>query len=128
VNKASRSAVGPSPLVRAGGAPRGARVGHLVRFTARPGCGEDLATELLDAIRALADEHPECELCVVTRAVEDADVVWVTEVWESVALHKAFAARDDVRAVMDRVRALSATPPERIDIVPLGGKGLAPAP
>jgi quinol monooxygenase YgiN len=105
-----------------------ARVGHIARFRALPGRGEELAGELLHAIEALADHLPECELCVATRAVDDPDVVWVTEVWESAELHAAFAAREDVRALMDRVRALAVEPPERIDVLPLGGKGLSPGP
>src|SRR5919197_3574166 len=87
------------------------RHGIYVRFHALPGRGDALIATLLDGIYAFG-EMPACELCLVNRAPDDPDVVYVTEVWSSRAEHEAFAARDDVQAFIRVVHALAAEPPQ----------------
>jgi quinol monooxygenase YgiN len=54
------------------------RIARHVKFTAQPGKGDELA-ELLRP----AGEMSGAELYLVGRAPDDADVVWVMEVWSS---------------------------------------------
>jgi quinol monooxygenase YgiN len=49
--------------------------------------------------------------------------VWVTEVWSSQVELDASLTLDSVKASVEQVLLL-AGPPERIDIQPVGGKGL----
>jgi quinol monooxygenase YgiN len=50
--------------------------------------------------------------------------VWVTEVWSSQAELDASLTLDSVKALVEQVVPLLAEPPERVDILPVGGKGL----
>jgi quinol monooxygenase YgiN len=50
--------------------------------------------------------------------------VWVTEVWGSQVELDASLTLDSVKASVEQVLPLLAGPPERIDIQPVGGKGL----
>jgi hypothetical protein len=50
--------------------------------------------------------------------------VWVTEVWSTQAELDASLTLDSVKALVEQVVPLLAEPPERVDILPVGGKGL----
>ena len=50
--------------------------------------------------------------------------MWVTEVWSSQEEHQASLTREDVQPILMRGRPLIAGF-ERIEIEPLGGKGLS---
>ena len=103
------------------------RVGYYVKFTARAGQRDALVGRLLRAAE-LAGKAAGCELYIVNTAVAEADVVWVTEVWGSAADHRASLeglATEEGRALIAETLALLAGPPERTDVLPVGGKGLA---
>jgi quinol monooxygenase YgiN len=103
------------------------RVGYYVKFTARAGQRDALVERLLRAAE-LAGSAPGCELYIVNTALAEADVVWVTEVWRSAEDHRASLeglATEEGRAMLAETLALLAGPPERTDVLPVGGKGLA---
>ncbi len=94
---------------------------------AQAGKGEALAILMLEVAESLT-ATPGCELYAINRAVEDSDAVWVSEVWASQeALDDSLAVlrTDEGRSRLGEVQALLAGPPERIDLQPLGGVGLA---
>ncbi len=100
-----------------------AKVGRYVQLTANEGQRDALVEHLLGAAKLLADA-PGCELYVINTSPADANVVWVTEVWSSQADLDASLTIHSVKASVQRVVPLLAGPPERIDTLPVGGKGL----
>lgn len=101
------------------------RIGRYAKATAKPGRADALAERLLQVADGLRD-FPGCELYVVNRAVDDANAVWVTEIWSSQeALDASLEAadKDQIREVLAMTESF-----ERIDLEPLGGAGLRDAP
>jgi quinol monooxygenase YgiN len=92
-------------------------------MTAHPGEGQALRDLLLEAAAVVA-ELPGCEVWIVSATPDDADTVWVIEVWRSEADHEASLQDDRVREIIARARPLIAGFGERITMRPLGGKGL----
>jgi quinol monooxygenase YgiN len=94
-----------------------------VRFSARPGRGDELAAILLEAadgVRALGA----CLLYMVSRSPDDGDAVWVTEAWTDRAAHDASLQDPGARELIGRAMPLLAGAPEATELAPLGGKGL----
>jgi quinol monooxygenase YgiN len=100
------------------------KVGRYVHFTAREGLRDALVGNLLGAARLLADA-PGCELYLISTSPTDPDTVWVTEVWSTQAELDASLTLDSVKGAIQRVLPLLVGPPGRIDLSPVGGKGLA---
>lgn len=95
-------------------------------ITARPGRGAALLDHMLEAARVV--EHaPGCELYVVSRDTDDADTVWITEVWRSRADHDGSLQLPAVRQLIGRARGLIAGIGPSQAFVPVGGLGLPPA-
>ena len=63
-------------------------------------------------------------LDVINTSAADTDTVWVTEVWSSQAELDASLTLAGVKASVEQVLPLLAGPPERIDVLPVGGTGL----
>ena len=99
------------------------RVGRYVRLKAREGQRDVLLEHMLGVAQFLATV-PGCELYVINTSADDTDTVWVTEVWGSQVELDASLTLDSVKASVEQVLPLLAGPPERIDIQPVGGKGL----
>ena len=99
------------------------RVGRYVQLKAREGQRDALVEHMLGAAHLLADV-PGCELYVINTSSTDADAVWVTEVWSTQAELDASLTIESVKASVEQVLPLLAGPPDRIDILPVGGKGL----
>ena len=99
------------------------RVGRYVQLKAREGQRDALVEHMLGAAQLLVDV-PGCELYVINTSATDADAVWVTEVWSTQAELDASLTIESVKASVEQVLPLLAGPPERIDILPVGGKGL----
>lgn len=57
------------------------------RIRSAPGQGDELAAILSE--QELVDPMPGCRLYLVARDPDDADAVWVTEVWEDESDHQA---------------------------------------
>jgi len=92
------------------------------KITAQPGQRDALVAGLLEAA-ALMQHVPGCELYIVNVSPTDTDAVWVTEVWSSASAHQASLTQDEIKALIKRTMPLIAGG-ERIEIVPIGGKGL----
>ena len=58
------------------------------------------------------------------RDVEDADGIWITEVWESEAHHKASLSLPDVKTAIAKARPIIAGFSNRVITAPVGGVGL----
>lgn len=101
----------------------GRRVGRYVRMVARSGQGPQLADTLLKVADGMR-EAPGCELYVINISADEADTVWVTEVWaDEEASDRALNGELGEVGIGD-VLELLAAPPELVDLTPLGGAGL----
>ncbi|MFF5256843.1 putative quinol monooxygenase [Streptomyces leeuwenhoekii] len=93
------------------------------KFTTHPGEQDTLARRFLQVAEAL-EEFTGCELFAVAVPLEEADAVYVTEAWSSQEAHSAALADERVSAITGQLPGLLAAAPERVTLVPLGGKGL----
>jgi quinol monooxygenase YgiN len=98
------------------------RFGMYGKIIAQPGQRDALVAILLEAAAALR-QVPGCEVYIVNVSPTEPDAIWVTEVWRSAADHAASLALEETKAQIQRGRPLIAGG-ERIEVVPLGGKGL----
>lgn len=96
--------------------------GCYIRFTARPGQRDALVEHLLRAA-ALAGQAAGCELYIINTSPTDQNIVWVTEVWRSQEAHDASLAVEGAQTAIKQVLPLLAGSPEKIDVLPVGGKG-----
>jgi|SRR5215471_15175360 len=94
--------------------------GLIGKITATPGQRDALAAILLGGTGAM----PGCLSYVVATDPADADALWVTEVWESQASHRASLGLPAVQAAIAKGRPLIAGFSNRVETVPLGGHGL----
>jgi quinol monooxygenase YgiN len=93
------------------------------KIRSQAGQRDALVAMLLDAAAAL-QQVPGCQIYLVSVSPSEPDTVWVTEVWNSQAEQQASLLRDDIQPILMRGRPLIAAF-ERIEIEPLGGKGLS---
>ncbi len=96
------------------------------KIVAVAGQGDVLAAHLLDAAAAL-DDVAGCRLYIVSRDADDADAVWVMEVWESREAHRASLDLPAVQELIARARPVIAGMGERVEVSTIGGKGLTAA-
>ncbi|WP_203922973.1 putative quinol monooxygenase [Rugosimonospora africana] len=105
-----------------------ARVGRLMTAKALPGRGDELAAALVRVAGTLRG-FPGCELYVINQDRADPDTVYAFEVWsDEAAVNAALeAARTAANppVSMAAVMAMVDGPMRRVDLVPLGGVGLA---
>jgi len=71
-----------------------------------------------------AEGMPGCLSYIVARDAEDADGIWVTEVWDSKASHDASLELPSVQAAIGKARDLVAGMETGVATVPIGGIGL----
>jgi reactive intermediate/imine deaminase len=67
---------------------------------------------------------PGCLSYVVARDPRESDALWITEVWDSAASHKASLSLPAVREVITRARPLIASFGDSVESEPIGGIGL----
>lgn len=94
--------------------------GVLGRMKAQPGKRAELIAILLDGTGGM----PGCHSYIVAEDVADADAIWITEVWDDAASHKASLALPQVRAAIARARPLIAGFDSRAETRVIGGHGL----
>ena len=97
--------------------------GLIGKMTAVSGERDALAEILATASEAM----PGCLSYVVARDSEDADALWVSEVWESKEAHEASLSLPSVREAISKGRPMIAGFGERFETEPVGGHGLASA-
>jgi quinol monooxygenase YgiN len=86
-----------------------------------PGQRDALASTLLQVTVAM----PGCRSYVVAADASDPDALWVTEVWDSSASHKASLSLPVVQQAIAKGKAFIAGFGERFETRPIGGTGLA---
>ena len=96
--------------------------GLIGKFRAKPGRRDALIAAMLDDDTLI----PGCLSFVVARDPGDAEVVWITEVWDSRASHKASLELPSVKASIERALPLIAGFDLHVETEPAGGIGLAP--
>jgi quinol monooxygenase YgiN len=96
--------------------------GCYVKFTAQPGQRDTLVEHLLSAAAGLS-EAAGCELYIINTSPTEPESVWVTEVWRSQQEHDASLTTPGAQAMIAQVLPLLAGSPEKIDVLPVGGKG-----
>lgn len=104
-----------------GGAPR--MHGLIGKMRAQPGQRAALAAILLEGTAAM----PGCLSYIVAEDAADADVLWITEVWDGTASHEASLALPAVREAIAKGRPLIAGFESQVRTRPLGGQGLPAA-
>jgi len=94
--------------------------GLIGKFRAKPGQRDAVVAAMLDDDTPI----PGCMSFVVAHDPSDADVVWITEVWDSQASHKASLEMPSVKASIARAMPLIAAFEQHIETMPVGGIGL----
>ena len=97
--------------------------GLISKIKANAAQRDALIALLLDASAAM----PGCLSYVVARDATEADAIWVTEVWDSRASHRASLSLPAVQQAIVKGRPLIAGFGERFETEPAGGHGLAAA-
>jgi len=96
--------------------------GCYVKFTAQPGQRDALVEHLLRAA-AEVSKGPGCELYIINASPTEPEHVWVTEVWRSQEEHDSSLTTEGAQVAIRQVLPLLAGSPEKIDLLPVGGKG-----
>jgi reactive intermediate/imine deaminase len=82
-----------------------------------------------DAFAAILTEGtagmPGCLSYVVASDPRDTNSLWITEVWDSAASHKASLSLPSVQAAIAKGRPMIASFGDRVETTPIGGIGLA---
>ena len=94
--------------------------GLIGKMTAVAGERDALAAILLDGTQAM----PGCLSYVIARDPADDNALWITEVWDSQASHKASLSLPSVQAAIAKGRPLIAGFSNRVETVPIGGHGI----
>lgn len=97
--------------------------GLLGRMLAAEGQRDALISILLEG----TDAMPGCRSYIVARDPNDANGVWISEVWESKAHHEASLALPAVRAAITKARPIITGFAERFETEPVGGVGIGDA-
>ncbi len=97
--------------------------GLIGKMTAVPGQRDALIAILLAGVSGM----PGCLSYVVAQDPNEADAIWITEVWETEASHAASLSLPSVQQAIARGRPLIAGMGPHIVTEPVGGHGLEPA-
>ena len=95
--------------------------GLIGRMTAMPGKRDELIAILVDEV---ASVMPGCLSYIVARDPQDASAIWITEVWQDRASHRAALGIASVQAAIAKGRPLIASMAPHTETVPVGGHGL----
>ena len=95
--------------------------GLIGKMTAIPGQRGALIAILLDSVA----DMPGCLSYIVAEDLDDANAIWVTEVWESKASHAASLSLPAVQQAIAQGKPLIADFGDSVITEPVGGHGLA---
>ena len=112
------AAVGAAGAAQAQESP--AMYGLIGKMTARPGQRDALVTILLEGVSGM----PGCLSYIVAQDPRDADAIWITEVWDTAASHRASLSLPSVQAAIAKGRPLIAGMEAGTQTVVVGGHGL----
>lgn len=94
--------------------------GLIGSFSAQPGKRDDLIALMTQGFGAM----PGCKSYVVAKDPDDADKIWITEVWDSADSHKASLTIPAVAEVIKQAMPLIASFGQHTVTQPVGGYGL----
>ncbi len=94
--------------------------GLIGKMRALPGQRDALIAILVEGVSGM----PGCLSYVVAQDPADPDAIWVTEVWDSEASHKASLTLPSIKDAIARGRPLIAGFDQHTETVPVGGHGL----
>ena len=94
--------------------------GLIGKMRAVPGQRDALIAILVEGVSGM----PGCLSYVVAQDPSDPDAIWITEVWDSEASHKASLTLPSVKDAIARGRPLIAGFDQHTETVPVGGHGL----
>jgi quinol monooxygenase YgiN len=102
--------------------PKGAKKMHgmIGKMTAVEGRRDELIAILLEGTKSM----PGCLSYVVAKDPADANAVWISEVWEDQASHKASLALPAVKDAITKSKPLIAKFDQSTVTEPVGGHGL----
>jgi quinol monooxygenase YgiN len=95
--------------------------GLIGKMTAAEGKRDELIAILLDGVA----DMPGCLSYIVAKDANDANVIWITEAWDSKASHEASLSLPSVKESIAKGRPLIAGVGNRVVTTPVGGHGLA---
>jgi len=95
--------------------------GLIGRMRCQPGQRDAVLAILLEG----TGEMPGCLSYIVARDPGDVDAIWITEVWDSRASHRASLQLPAVRAAIQRARPMIIGFDNNHETIPVGGAGLA---
>lgn len=94
--------------------------GLIGKITAQAGRRDDLIDILLDGIA----DMPGCLSYIISKDIENDNVIRITEVWDSKERHQASLSLPSVQDAISQGRPLIDEFGEQIEIEPVGGHGL----
>lgn len=94
--------------------------GLIGKMKAVPGQRDALISILLDGV----SDMPGCLSYVIAQDPGDVDAIWITEVWDSQASHKASLSLPSIKDAISRGRPLIAGFDTSIETTPVGGHGI----
>lgn len=97
--------------------------GLIGKMIAAPGKRDELIAIMLEGVSAM----PGCLSYVVARDPANADWLWITEVWDSEASHKASLSLPPVQQAIARAKPIIAGFGDYTVTEPVGGHGLGSA-
>jgi quinol monooxygenase YgiN len=95
--------------------------GLISKISTVAGQRDALAVLLVEATQAM----PGCLSYVVAADSADVNALWITEVWDSQASHRASLSLPDVQAAIAKGRPMIAAFISQVETVPIGGYGIA---
>ena len=96
--------------------------GLIGKVTAVAGKRDELVSILVGGVNSM----PGCLSYIVANDPADADGLWITEVWDNEASHKASLSLPQVKEAISKGRPLIAGFSNRVVTTPVGGHGLVP--
>jgi quinol monooxygenase YgiN len=97
--------------------------GLIGKMTTVAGKRDEVLAILLDGINNM----PGCLSYIVAKDPKDENALWITEVWDTDASHKASLSLPEVKAAIAKARPLIAGFSDMVTTLPVGGHGLASA-
>ena len=96
--------------------------GYIGSMRARPGSRDEVIAILLggaDGLRAAG-----CQVYAVCTAPEDADIIWVAEVWDTAEAHDSSLQLPETKAAISRAMPMLTGEFTRQELVVAGGLGV----
>jgi quinol monooxygenase YgiN len=94
--------------------------GLIGKMTIATGKRDEVLAILLDSTAAM----PGCLSYIIAKDPKDENALWITEVWDSDASHKASLSLPEVKAAITKARPLITGFSDMVTTIPVGGHGL----